>query len=258
MKRFILALIVAASVVACSGTPETVTCGPGTTLVGSQCAASQDASVSDSSPALDGTTPDAFTSDAYAPAQDGSLDSSLLSDGDAGEPPPDPCPIFGPITIDGGQHFQQVNYDCDPACATTPWDGSQSDQAACASATCSGGETLMACSTFCSGNTADLTAIRTPNAPGIDSACAKNCPANPWAYGISATYYGIGVGYTVKVSPPWYLVSGTTTPFCPDATSPPTNCLWFDGTTNPIVYIVTTDPNAPARNVISENGPSCP
>jgi hypothetical protein len=30
----------------------------------------------------------------------------------------------------------------------------------------------------------------------------------------------------------------------------PPNCLWFDGTTLEVIYVVTNDPNAPARNVM--------
>ncbi len=94
--------------------------------------------------------------------------------------------------------------------------------------------------------------IRTPSMPGSDSTCATDCPAQPWAFGLSVTVgpsYG-HKGYAVTVAPPWYLITGTNTPFCPkNSTMLPPNCLWFDGTTSELLYVVTNDPNAPARNV---------
>jgi hypothetical protein len=237
----------AAIAVACSSTSSTpgLTCGPGTAAVAGQCLPSEDAGSSDSSLSQDvraqeaaspydaGTdAAESSTSDAgeAGPASgDGGDASSLDANVDAG--PSDPCPMTG----------GPVWFDCDTQC--NPASG---DHAACQQATCSGGGSLASGSV----NPQGPGTIRTPAAPGTDPKCATDCPALGLAYGISATLAPFNnTAYQVTVSPPWYLVT-TSAPFCTTPMFPVAGgCLHFDGTASETIYIITSDPNAPARNV---------
>jgi hypothetical protein len=252
-----LPLAIAAGAAACSssGGQSPVSCGAGTTLVGSQCVANADASADsmggpdvggaetsgiDGSP--DGAPGDGALEDA---PHDGTSDSPGICSpaglGDAGTSA-DPCMALS------------ADFVCDQSCSINWTDASMSDETMCRAAACNGGGSAIAGSTRGSVD-------RTPNAPGIDPRCAADCPTDPWAYGLSVTFLGGGglPPYTVKVSPPWYLLTGTSTPFCPTSSSPPvTNCLAFDATQNEQVYVVTCDPSAPARNITVEPGTQCP
>jgi hypothetical protein len=175
------------------------------------------------------------------------------TDGDAATLSSDPCPVFVPS-------YTLVDLDCDPACVNQ----STGQGANCARVSCAGKGTLSAGVPVL----ANTSVVRTPRAPGVDPLCADDCPSHSWAYGLSITVtantppnQGIQP-YKVTVSPPWYLISGTSTPFCQalDA-SGPTGCLWFDGSSGETIYVVTNDPNAPARNVVfqdSANPSACP
>jgi hypothetical protein len=57
--------------------------------------------------------------------------------------------------------------------------------------------------------------------------------------------------FIVKVGEPWQIIYASETPYCTDTHNyPPTTCRPIDplGNANPI-YIMTKDPNAPARNI---------
>jgi hypothetical protein len=227
-----------AIVAACSSTssPPGITCGRGTTLADGQCVASDDSGPSDSSLSEEGpvqeaavpqdASPDATESS--APDADGGDALSLDSSVEAG--PSDPCPTTGAFW-----------FDCDTQCNPRP-----GDHMACQQATCTGGGSLSSGSV----NPQGTSTIRTPAAPGTDPKCATDCPALGLAYGISATLAPFNnTAYQVTVSPPWYLVS-TSAPFCTTSMFPATTgCLSFDGTAPETIYIITSDPNAPARNV---------
>jgi hypothetical protein len=96
--------------------------------------------------------------------------------------------------------------------------------------------------------------IRTPEAPGVDPNCDPLCPGKGYVYGVGflvSNQNPFPNGTIVKVSPPWVIVYGSSnTSFSCDYTV--TNCAEFlTGNTGP-VYIMTKDPNAPARNATFE------
>jgi hypothetical protein len=98
--------------------------------------------------------------------------------------------------------------------------------------------------------------IRTPEHPGIDGACAAACGAGNIAAGIGFTVSpsmrdaSFEVTIAVRVSPPWMIVGPKSLrPFCMDpGTTIRDACALFHPSQGPL-FIVTKDPNAPARNV---------
>ena len=248
-------LCVAIPVTSCSSSTNSagVKCGPGTTLIDSSCVPSgADAATATDSAVPDdangGPGPDGAADGAVADASsDSSGGSTMDRASDVGLDGPDglsdPCP--NPMNA-------SFWFNCDTQC--NPAAG---DHAACQKATCSALGTLMSGSLGQTGFPEYI--IRTPANPGTDPTCATDCPAHPWAYGISATLAADnGTPYKVTVSPPWYLV-GTTTPFCTNAMfTSVTPCINFDGLVDEVVYIVTMDPNAPARDVVIQQASFCP
>jgi hypothetical protein len=117
------------------------------------------------------------------------------------------------------------------------------NQASCSTTTCANGPLNI--------GTGNDFVIRTPNAPGVDPACASRCPSGGYVFGVGLDFANGGPWITIGVGAPWEIVSGSRSPFCADSTSQvtTTGCLSFATATNPNVYIMTKDPNAPARNI---------
>jgi hypothetical protein len=97
--------------------------------------------------------------------------------------------------------------------------------------------------------------LRTPNAPGVDPACAARCPGSGYVYGMGFTIGGTGpMGYVqVTVGAPWIMVWAGD-PYCDyfDASGPGqtmTGCLTGLVKGGDYFYVLTKDPNAVARNI---------
>jgi hypothetical protein len=210
------------------------------------------ADVSDST-APDGSSQDAVADTAHdgpadSPApNEASVDGSSLDAQDAATAA-DPCPTSGPT---GG-----VELDCDRTCCSAdPVCVSQEDDAGtiprCTAASCSGAP--IALPTIA----AEYYVVRTPNAPGADPACAQNCSSGSYAYGLG---FQLNTnqpnGVSVTVGSPWVIVQSST-PYCPEAdAAAQTGCVYID--VYKPVYVLTTDPNAPARNITFYASPTCP
>ncbi len=231
--------------VGCSSTTTNeASCGAGTALQNGVCVV-PDAGQADAQQladvALDGST-DATTSgdvasdaasDSGAGPDTSTSDSSTVSEYDA-----DPCPV--------NSFTQQYYLNCDPNCQSQE----AVNQQTCQMLTCASGQTwspgrpIIDCQ--------QSIVVRTPSDPGVDPHCGSDCPAAGWVYGMAMAFASnSNTGYSVTVSPPWYLITGTTEPFCqlPDGRAP-SNCLWFDGTVGETIYAVTTDPSAPGKDVV--------
>jgi hypothetical protein len=236
-----LALLIAA----CSGKTESASCG------GAICADAQDAASTfndSASPIQDSSAADSPNEPTDAPLLDVSSGDSQYGDAqdDAtpdAEPAPDPCPPAPPASL----------MVCDPACA-----GSSFTATSCSEAKCGPMAVLKLPS-----SDQFPTSVRTPNAPGVDPNCQSQCPKDGWVYGIGlqidTTYKD---PFVVKVGAPWEIIHASETPYCTDTHNyPPSPCAYVDpvGNANPI-YIMTKDPNAPARNIsfIIATATSCP
>jgi hypothetical protein len=246
-----------AFVAGCSSGPTDVVgapvnCGAGTTLSGSDCVAAdgglEDATSGFDAHAADGaTTADATTADVTL--QDGSADARPPEDasnadgsGEAGEPPPDPCPEQTPPPVDVGY------IDCDSTCcaANADCDGNVPEATYCTDSTCSTGPFMVR------DQGVDSFIVRTPDHPGSNATCATRCPGSGFAYGVGVTLDPTHVTpVQVTVGPPWEIVGYSTTPYCPDSNSTvaTTGCLFLNALAGGSIYIMTKDPNAPARNV---------
>jgi hypothetical protein len=256
-------LLVSAAIAGCGGSPSTVstTCGPGTALQDGVCvladagtADAESGGGNDSSAEMNDSTSSADSVTVAPdgnPPQDATTDVPTDSSLDAREPPSDPCPM--PVS-----GYSYLWLDCDPQSQCDPNMASPLSQ--CSMIACGGGGTLDTAPGVPEG------ILRTPESPGVDPKCASECPAHPWAYGMSVTFSPptpAPNGYVIaSVSAPWFLVSGTNSPFCTNGTSPaPTNCLWFFANAETVIYVGTDDPNAPARNVLfkaSSTPNACP
>ena len=160
--------------------------------------------------------------------------------------------------------------DCDPACcgaipscledAASTVVGSGS----CAGATCAGGPLKITVAA------ADgvPTIVRTPDRPGVDPACAAACPMGGYVYGLGLEYPGSEMPIMVTVGPPWELFIGfNNTLYCPffdagkgGSTPVKTSCLSETFVNDEIIFVMTKDPNAPARDISITFGQSttCP
>jgi hypothetical protein len=242
MNRALLWCVTSA-IVGCSSSSSSpgVTCGAGTTEVNGQCVAAQDAGTTDSAGANDSsdasTAHDSAGGDGPAPT-DAARDASGI---DAGEPPSDQCP-------DPNSSTMPVCLDCDKTCcATDPGCSSAANDAgvdpACAMATCGSGS--ISAEMF-----AQACVVRTPNAPGTDPSCASLCPADGYVYGLGFSTSQSSNWLMVTVGSPWEVVAGSQTPYCTDSTSKvTTNCASFATAVTSAFYVMTKDPNAPARNI---------
>lgn len=207
-------------------------CPAGQVQVGDMCVNDSDAAGVDSSaPAVDGSSTD---SDTHGDAndEDGSSPSDAGASNDANSDPdamPDPCP--SPL----------MSYMvCDSACP-----GPSNSSSQCAQAMCGASVPIS------TPPPADFaTFVRTPNAPGVDPNCAQECPSGGWVYGLGFQVNPIPDAYTVKVGPPWEIfVASTMAPFCPMPNFAPVSCMTIPSYSSGAIFVMTKDPNAPARNI---------
>jgi hypothetical protein len=247
------AIVALTGMAACGGSsttvpaPDVMACGPGTVLNHGECVVAGDANAMTNQDALSSAdSPSSSMSDTadalglmdVLEEREGSFDVNL----DTSPSGPDPCPSGGAIT------------SCDPQCDADPRVISLCAMSACANSAIP----------FLIRPQQPQVLIRTPNAPGSASGCVAQCPSGGLAYAIG---FSLTQSYplSIRVSAPWMILTSATssTPYCQDSgAQPPTSCVtipnnfsgWFD--------IVTTDPNAPARNVevqiISPDAGACP
>ena len=179
-------------------------------------------------------------------------DSAKESAADQSEPPSDSCP---PVVNGDVELFFDCDKTCcasDPGCYQTETEAGVAPQ--CSTAACGGGGVVTGQGSF---------VVRTPERPGTDPACTAACPSDGYVYGLR---FDIGLSATwllVEVGPPWEIVWGSSTPFCTDSTSlvSTTGCAAVAKAGSPTVYVMTKDPNAPARNITfiaAFTQPSCP
>jgi hypothetical protein len=248
------------AVVACGGSEtNNVTCGSGTTLEGSQCVAS-----SDSGPMVDGASED---HDATTGGEDGPTDAGLdatldvtpdvTKDADAAQfdaNAPDPCPVNDP------PHKLEILDDCDPVCCgQDPLCQGSTGEAGqlqfCSDATCGSGPATL------QENYGLSFVVRTPGHPGIDPACVSDCPDGGFVYGLGLTLNPQAPAiFDITVGPPWKIIQHSNTRYCTaNGSTLATGCAVAYGFPQTI-YVVTDDPNAPARNITFSvvSTPTCP
>jgi hypothetical protein len=167
--------------------------------------------------------------------QDG---ATTLDGSDAASQTPDACPVVQ------GTRFIPIYMDCDPKCVRYP-----SEATPCPQATC--GPTVAL--SFAQHGLPFQ--FRTPDRPGVDPNCDTQCPGGQYVYGLGfQDNKNFGVAVSIKVDPPWEIIRGKQKPFCELAGDPPpTQCAiipWPLLFGDDHIYVVTKDPNAPARNVL--------
>ncbi len=261
-----LSASLAATTAACgtstSGNPTQ--CGPGTSQQGSLCVPSDAAAeVATTDSGHDGTVDSAPTDSSAADTKDASTDgiadsTTGLLDGsrEAEAGGPDPCPVNMPGMTNG-----LVLLDCDPVCCAQDqicrgYDAGQV-LPTCGMATCGSGPVSL------NDNNGWSFVIRTPGQPGSDPACATACAADGFVYGFGFTLDpSIPTPFDITVGAPWEIVLHSQAPYCTDSNSTlGTNGCAFSGALYPqTVYVMTKDPNAPARNITFTvvNQPMCP
>jgi hypothetical protein len=241
-------------VAACSGSPKGDICGPGTTEQDGECVTNTDGDAAssadgrDSSVVMDGGTHDVGAADGLQPP-DAPIDSAVSDGLPFADAPPESAEAEGPPDQCYVPNFYYMS--CDPSCPGPADAGNM-----CAMATCGPSIAVPVASPSQSPN--GFSTIRTPNAPGTDPNCATQCPGGGFAYGIGLAVTDNPYPFTVAVSPPWVVFAAfANAPFCPG--SAPSSCLAIKAATTTTVNIMTTDPNAPARNVtFSIGADKCP
>jgi hypothetical protein len=195
--------------------------------------AHSDSAVTDSTDSGEGS-PD--SQDVAADSQDVSSDSPAVSEAQSDAPAyaNDPC-------------VPNLLLDCDPTCCsadpqcTDPMSGHQP----CNLALCETGPVTLSLGF-------NPVRARTPDKPGVDPQCASRCPSEGYVYGIGFKITDLPQASTnvvISVGPPWQIVLSNI-PYCPNGLYPPQkNCVETYVEEGQPVYIVTTDPEAPARNV---------
>jgi hypothetical protein len=204
-------------------------CGMGTVLVDGQCV------VSDG-----GQTP------SPSKEADRDDDASSAADGQTNEPgrdaspePPegDPCPN------------RAISVNCSPTCG--------GPTVSCATHTCAGVQPKTRAPVIVNSYEQLPVVLRTPDRPGVDTACPKTCE-----HGVAATYgMAIGIrlpyyktGVRITVPPPWKIASyRSSEPFCGWQGQ---EFCWFEREIWRELIVYTTDPNAPARNVFIDEAPN--
>ncbi len=238
----VLGLVLA--LVGCGG--DTVTnvaqCGPGTVPVDGVCVVADGGSSesgTDAGSEQDGSiTPDASPDSV---ASDGEPDS------DIGDAPPgdtassgDPCPTV-PIAVNCSTSCGGKTVNCAPGvtCSTSP--GTDP------------GFTIT--------NEAQLPLVlRTPDKPGIDPNCPKDCadpPGPAFTMRVRMAFSPSSPGVRVTVGAPWEIHRAfVTRPYCPDIRYPKPQC--HEPFPNTEFIVTTTDPDAPSRNILIEKEGPCP
>lgn len=213
----------------CSSTTNNIVanCGAGTVLKDGVCVAAEDAAVD----ASGDTSVTADTSDSAAG------DASVGDAPTDGDPLPgdDPCPVSTP-----DKPIEIIN--CSKTCPPI-------EQATCKSFAAFGYASI-------GDRAGDVYVIRTPAKPGTEGDKWRDpaCPLEKWYAGrIEFGGGGEKNDLRVRVAPPWFLVDSVCS-----GPKAGTACI-VSGT---YLYVVTTDPNAPSRNVEIEVVPtgtaSCP
>lgn len=181
--------------------------------------------------------------------------------------------------VDGSTSDPDVSTDS-ARDGTTTSDGA--DGALSASDPCPASSANINCSTSCGGPTANCSlvrcqsdlmtvfkvpykslpfVVRLPDKPGFDPKCPESCLERPrTAFGVllDSDYFAEPAGLRIRVSPPWTISRNNTfTDFCPFDLLGSGSCVVFKEST-PDILISTSDPNAPARNVVFDKGDSCP
>lgn len=228
-----LAAVISLALLGCGSTTinNVSSCGPGTTPVDGTCVA-VDAAGNDTSSV---STDSAMGGDAVAGDSSPSEDS-VVPDGTT--PAGDPCPASPP------------NINCSSSCGGP-------------SANCS----LVRCQS-------DLMTVfkvpykslpfvvRLPDKPGFDPKCPESClefPRTAFGVMLNSDYFAEATGMRIRVSPPWTISRNNAgMDFCALAPLGSGNCFVLKGTGGDDILISTSDPNAPARNVVFEKGESCP
>jgi hypothetical protein len=244
------ALVGAIAVAGCGGAPMSAIVCDADALAEGRCPSNGDAASADVAVAPDSGSPTADAAvDATAlegggdaTALDASSEPDAETDGgtEASGPSADPCP-----TASGSIHLL---HDCDPACCSADPSCAAWGAGSCASATCGAGPELMPLN--------ESFYVRTPDHPGVDAKCAANCPSAGFVYGLGfkvnlsvSGYYRLLVG----VGDPWVILPLSPTPYCPATPShAQTGCDALFVSNGDTIYIMTTDPNAPARNITLE------
>ncbi|HLK39864.1 MAG TPA: hypothetical protein VKU41_24075 [Polyangiaceae bacterium] len=245
-----LALAAAGGLVGCSGNSANLqtTCGPGTTVVGGQCVVVGDAGSASGSA-------DSAAGESASGAMGGVGTDGSVGGGDTGAPPasddggssaPDGSANHPPTTDAGPSdpcYASMTFMNCDSSCADKPstW---------CPQSTCGKMVTALA------EPGAPIAYVRTPPAPGVDPACSAACASGGFVYGVGVQVSG--GGFVVKAPPPWQIIANSQTPFCPDAHSTTSSCAYFPTNATGTLYLVTHDPNAPARNIQFDDAVSNP
>ena len=237
-RRTIIGLAITASTAAlcgCSGNSGALqtTCGPGTSLIGAQCVPNTDSGTANGTDASGGAENPA--DGAGGPGADGT------TGGDAGAPPGagDAAASSSDASIDGPAGdadpcFVDLNFStCDKSCAQVP-------PVSCPQSTCGKMVTAQAAPGV-------PNYLRTPPAPGVDPACAAACPSGGFVWGVGVQV--LTGDFIVKTPPHWQVIANSQTPFCPDSHSTTSSCAYFPHNAMGILYLVTDDPNSPARNI---------
>jgi hypothetical protein len=225
----------------CSGSDTTFgpSCGAGTVLHDGQCVvASSDAGQADALvDRADGSeSADVMASVSDAPS--GSVSDAPASAADAA--PSDPCPVAS----------YSIAQNCDSTCSTL-------STTSCSQARCGSGGQAASISFISS-----PLAVRTPDAPGTDPDCATECPGGGVAYAMTDLLV-VSKDVDVRVAAPWavyFQPANGPTPFptCP-LPAQTSSCVHVPASaTEGALFIVTNDPQAPARNVYIEAGDACP
>ncbi len=234
---------------------EALHCGPGTVLLGQICEVDRDAAESvdaggdtSANAPLDGGDAgfDAVAADSRGTGPDASDFDASGSSQDGGSVPDDPCPT--------GINISQILRNCSTTCAA---------QSSCSDIACQ------------SASEVDLPSVdgpeyvRTPSQPGMNVNCSVCSTSTAYSFTIRAdTYQVASYHLRVTVSPPWSLATGysATNPLCYDSATATQCAIIAQGSSTaggpyPWVYVVTNDPNAPARNIVIEqsvDGGDCP
>ena len=206
-RRNALALVVLClPALGCSSTTNQTSCGAGTTPQDGVCVVADsgqpEAQTNEDSSAPEGSADATAASDA---TQEAATDSGVTRDAstsdasDAAQYDADPCPV--------NSFTQQYGINCDPNCVAEE----VFSQANCQSATCTGGGSWQPGSP---GDCPQLIFARLPSVSAPDPQCALDCPSSSWVYGLAMSFApNLGnAAYSMTVSPPWYLITGTSTP----------------------------------------------
>lgn len=214
-----------------------VNCGPGTKLVEEVCVPDEDAATGQ-----DSTRDDASSEEAKGEAGiDASLSDSMTK--------PDTA-----ISPDAAK-------DVKPDTASTSDECPMKVPGVNCSSTCVGSGILYNCERVRCGASpvgmvivkdADLPYyLRTPEKPGVDPLCPTGCSGGSLAYAMRVKIATSGTTVKITVGAPWAVYDATGAPFCPG----PAHGQCWTALADYEFLVGTTDPKAPARNVLLQEVP---